>query len=526
MDYFRIILSSFLLASAVLSGWASIHLFRKHDRVALYFSMLTLCIGIYSLGYAMEIFSNTLSSMTFWNTIQYIGIPFIPSIWLLFAFEYNGNPLPLKMKISILLLSVLMMIFRYTSDDNHLYYMSLSVSTNGYFPILFIQKGPMYWVQTLFLTSSVIIANYLFYASYRKSTGFIRRQSQLMLAASFFPWISSLLDLLNIAPLHLDYTPLGLTVSMLIFLIAYYRYHFLNIKPLAKEYFFQSTQDGILVMDKNYSIIDFNPTAASLFTVLNQHAIGKNVQLLDQYEGLVNLIHDGQEAQYDMMESKGSYKVTTVKLFEKNQHVVGYMTTLVDITKYVDLMNELNYLASRDGLTGIYNRRHFVTLGTSTLEESRRQHFPLSIMIFDLDHFKQINDQYGHKAGDEVLKMVAQVCQHSLRPEDILGRYGGEEFVILLPKTALEETQIMAQQLLTNIGMAEIVEEEKKITVTASFGIMGVDIVTEETLDDFLIHADRALYQAKSEGRNCVRSVGTETLVKRIAPPSSGHQLE
>ena len=507
MDDFRIILSSILLASAILSGFASIHLFRKHDRIARYFSMLTLCIGIYSLGYAMEIFSNTLSSMTFWNTIQYIGIPFLPSIWLLFAFEYNGKPLPLKMKISILLLSVLIMIFRYTSDENHLYYLSLSVLTNGYFPILFIQKGPMYWVQTLFLSCSVIIANYLFYTSYRKSTGFIRRQSQLMLVASFFPWISSLLDLLNIAPLHLDYTPLGLTVSMIIFLIAYYHYHFLNIKPLARDYFFQSTQDGIIVMDKNYTIIDFNPSAVSIITVLDQHAIGKNVQLLDKYEGLVNLIHHGEEAQYDIVESNGSYKVTTVKLFEKNQHVVGYMTTLVDITKYVDMMNELHYLASRDGLTGVYNRRHFVSIGSAILEESRHQRFPLSIMIFDLDHFKQINDQYGHKAGDEVLKMVARVCQHALRPEDILGRYGGEEFVILLPKTALEEAQVIAQQLLTNIGLAEMVEEGKKITVTASLGIMGVDTVTEETLDDFLIYADRALYQAKSEGRNCIRSM-------------------
>ncbi len=510
MDYFRIILSSILLASAIFSGLASIHLFRKNDRVARYFSILTLCIGIYSLGYAMEIYSNTFSGMAFWNSIQYIGIPFLPSIWLLFAFEYNGKPLPLKMKIPILLLSVLMMIFRYTSDDNHLYYLSLSVSTNGYFPILFIQKGPMYWVQTLFFTSSVIIANYLYYASYRKSSGSIRIQSQLMLVASFFPWISALLDLLNIAPMHLDYTPLGLTVSMIIFLIAYYRYQFLNIKPLAKDHFFQSTQDGILVMDKNYSIIDFNPSAASLFTVLDQHAIGKNVQLLSKYNGLVKLIHQGEEAQYDMVESKGSYKVTTVNLFEKNQHVVGYMTTLVDITKYVDMMNELNYLAFRDGLTGVYNRRHFVSLGSSIVEESQHHHLPLSIMIFDLDHFKQVNDQYGHKAGDEVLKKVADICRNTLRTEDVLARYGGEEFVVLFPNTPLEEAQIIAQQLLINIESAEIMDEGRKINITASFGIMGVDAVTDDTLDDFLIHADRALYLAKSEGRNCVRS----TLVK------------
>ena len=520
MDNFQIIISGFLITFALFNVTAAFYTYRKSDRGAQFFSYLSLCIAIYSFGYAMELTSDTLKAMLFWNEFQYLSLPFLPTIWVLFSFEYYGKPLGWKVTLPILLFSVFIMTFRYTSDSNHLFYLSVHVFFNRYFHVLYIKKGPMYWANALFQTSAMIVSNYLYAVRYKTSSGSIRRQTQMMLVASFFPWISVLLNLLNLSPFQLDYGPFGLTISVVLFLIAYFRYQFLNIKPLARDQVFQSTQDGIIVLDKNFQVIDFNPTAASMFSELNKNAIGENIKLLSNHEGLVESIHQGIESQYDRKEPKSNYKVTPVQLYEKKHKEAGYMITFVDITKYMDLMNELNYLASRDGLTGVFNRRHFVSLGSSVLEESKRHHLPLSIMIFDLDHFKQINDRYGHKAGDEVLKKVADVCRNSLRPEDILARYGGEEFVILLPNTPLAEGQIVAHQLLTQIEAAAIVDEGNKINITASFGIMGVDAVTIETLDDFLIHADRALYLAKSEGRNCVRSTLVKEPIRQSTEPS------
>jgi diguanylate cyclase (GGDEF)-like protein len=129
------------------------------------------------------------------------------------------------------------------------------------------------------------------------------------------------------------------------------------------------------------------------------------------------------------------------------------------------------------------------------------------MIILDLDFFKKINDNYGHQAGDAVLKEVADICVNSIRSIDILGRYGGEEFIIFLPETTLMDCQKVSSRILSNISAAEIFYEGKCIKVTASLGITGVESATAESLEYFLKYADEALYRAKSDGRNCIRSI-------------------
>ena len=230
-------------------------------------------------------------------------------------------------------------------------------------------------------------------------------------------------------------------------------------------------------------------------------------RVLGEYKGLINSIFNHVESQCDLNEPKGNYKINTVKISEPHDRDIGYIVTLTDITKYMDMMEELNYIASRDALTGVFNRRYFVELSSHELEKSKRYHHPLSMIILDLDFFKQINDNYGHQAGDAVLQEIAGICRNSIRSSDILGRYGGEEFVIFLPEISLEECQLISNRILNNIAAAEIFHEGKCIKITASLGITWVNFATVENLDYFLKYADEALYKAKSDGRNCVRSI-------------------
>ncbi|MBM7867468.1 diguanylate cyclase [Heliobacterium gestii] len=508
MHFLRMMLCGILLTSAVFAVLSSIYTYEKKDNIKKYFSYLSLCISFYSLGYAMEFYSDSLDRMLFWNLVQYIGIPFLPAFWILFAFEYNGKKLDVLSRMGTLFIPCLTMFFRFTSSVNHLYYSNVQIAFNNYFPVLFIQKGPWYWVQFIFATSCFVVANYLFLLMYRKSNGSIRRQTLFLLIASLLPWISLLLNLLNLSPLTIDYGPFAITSSLIIFFMSFFRYQFLNIKPLARDKVFDSTANGLIVLDLNYCIIDYNPAATLIFADLNETAIGKDVRrALNEYEGLVDSIVHNQESQF-VMKPKGHYKVNTVKIVDKN-HEIGYVVSLTDVTKYMDLVEELNYLASKDALTGVFNRRYFVELGSLELEKSKRYRRPLSLIILDLDYFKQINDNYGHQAGDAVLQAVASICRSSLRLTDILGRYGGEEFVILLPETSLDECRMISNRILDNIAEAETVYEGKEITVTASLGVTGVDCVTVESLDYFLKYADEALYRAKSEGRNCVRSLAS-----------------
>lgn len=175
---------------------------------------------------------------------------------------------------------------------NQLYYLSVQLITNKYFPVLYIEKGPWYWVHVIFVTSCFIVSNYLYAVMYRKSAGSIRRQSLLMLIASFLPWISVMLDLLNLSPLNIDFGPFAVTSSIGLLFIAFLRYQFLNIKPLARNMVFESTSDGIIVLDTNYNIIDFNPSAASIFAALTESVIGKDVrEVLGEHEGLIKSVH-------------------------------------------------------------------------------------------------------------------------------------------------------------------------------------------------------------------------------------------
>jgi diguanylate cyclase (GGDEF)-like protein/PAS domain S-box-containing protein len=174
-----------------------------------------------------------------------------------------------------------------------------------------------------------------------------------------------------------------------------------------------------------------------------------------------------------------------------------------DITPRKQMELELAHLATIDPLTGVLNRRHFLELAERQLARVRRGREPSAIVMFDLDHFKSINDRYGHAAGDATLRHAAALCQSELRPEDIFGRIGGEEFAVILSGCDHATARHVAQRLRATVADAEIAAQGYAIRVTASFGIS--DLAPEDhAMSDGLGRADRALYEAKAAGRNRV----------------------
>jgi diguanylate cyclase (GGDEF)-like protein len=167
------------------------------------------------------------------------------------------------------------------------------------------------------------------------------------------------------------------------------------------------------------------------------------------------------------------------------------------------LFQELQTLATFDQLTGIWNRRHFFHLAKIEFQRARRHRQPLSAILFDLDTFKTINDTYGHAVGDQVLRGVAQVCKNNLRQIDILGRYGGEEFMVLLPNTPLASALLVAERLCGIIAATPYETERGAVHVSASFGIAETDQLTQD-IDTLLKYADRAAYISKNQGKNRV----------------------
>ena len=180
---------------------------------------------------------------------------------------------------------------------------------------------------------------------------------------------------------------------------------------------------------------------------------------------------------------------------------------LMDITERVLLMQELEQLAKTDVLTGLVNRRQFLELAELEIARSRRYNNMLTIMMMDIDYFKTVNDTYGHKAGDLVLQKLATICKDVLREVDIIGRLGGEEFAVLLPKTVGMEAMDVAERIRQELEKAKVDLPGQATTVKFTVSI-GIATMTsrQETIDSLLQDADAALYQAKNSGRNKVVS--------------------
>lgn len=197
-------------------------------------------------------------------------------------------------------------------------------------------------------------------------------------------------------------------------------------------------------------------------------------------------------------------------IFSADGALIGVGSLNTDITERKQMEaalrtseQEMRLLAATDPLTGTRNRRSFFEIGNGELARSRRYNRALTLLMMDIDHFKNFNDTYGHAAGDVVLKAFADECMRTLREQDTLGRLGGEEFGVVLPEIDVDTAVVIAERLRQNLMDLETVVDDKALKFTVSIGV-GACGPSDKTIDAALNEADGALYRAKQSGRNRV----------------------
>jgi diguanylate cyclase (GGDEF)-like protein len=180
------------------------------------------------------------------------------------------------------------------------------------------------------------------------------------------------------------------------------------------------------------------------------------------------------------------------------ESVADICATAIQNAHYVE---RVRHLANIDGLTGIFNRRYFEKQIADELERSRRYDTELTVVMVDIDHFKRLNDEFGHLLGDEVLRQVSSIFSQQLRKNDVVCRYGGEEFAILLPQTNFQQAQAVAEKLRKVVEGWQFPGVPRPVTISSGVASCPAHGATR---DDVVKAADAALYTAKQSGRNCV----------------------
>jgi diguanylate cyclase (GGDEF)-like protein len=165
-----------------------------------------------------------------------------------------------------------------------------------------------------------------------------------------------------------------------------------------------------------------------------------------------------------------------------------------------EVLSQMETLSMTDQLTGLFNRRAFLTVFEKEFSRTKRYNHSASCLMIDIDHFKRINDTYGHNTGDEVLRELSQVMLNCLRKADTVARWGGEEFIILLPETSKKDALLIASRILTSVSNFKFSSLPGQVTV--SIGLAGIPEPDIDTTDKLIAASDNALYQAKAKGRN------------------------
>ncbi|MBN1652727.1 MAG: GGDEF domain-containing protein [Deltaproteobacteria bacterium] len=273
---------------------------------------------------------------------------------------------------------------------------------------------------------------------------------------------------------------------------------------------------GIKSGNRAYLILLAGNSVGEMFALKQVQVLGRGQQadLRIRGDGISRqhariITTDSEVLLEDLGSTNGTYvngrRITRVALKDGDKIQVGN-SIILKFTYHDDLeedfQRQMYDSASRDGLTRVFNKRYFLDHLDTELGYARRHDSPLSLLLFDLDHFKKTNDTFGHPAGDYVLITVTKIVVSAIRREDVFARYGGEEFVILSRNTDLDSAYRVAERIRKSVEEYAFQYDGKPMRITVSIGIAGLPNKEVKVAEHLLVAADQALYEAKNTGRN------------------------
>jgi len=473
-------------------------------------------MAVYCFAYAFSLTSSTLEQMRFWSVMQYFGMPFAPPFGLLFVLHYLGYKWSRRRVAAWLAIPVLSLVSNATNEWHHLHYKAYKIHEQYGAPYNDIEVGPTYIVMGCFIFVCLLGSIALLLSRWRDTARVYRPQLVSVACANAIPMTTSFLYLVGVTPEGIDPVPMVCGLSSLLMWWTIESSRLLTIIPIAKETIFHSISDGVIVLDQQGRLVEYNDSCGRMFPMLDRTMLGRPLDdvwpaMFGSPASAPELAEGSQELEVVAGGDGERFYQMRISPLQQNvkRGIPGTVMIITDITELKLLQKRLEKHAYFDDLTRIFNRRAFFERCEQLFARAEREAVPFTTILFDIDHFKKVNDVYGHHAGDRALVHVVQICDANLTDGMLFGRYGGEEFVLALYGQTAEYGKKFAETLRERIASEPLVVNGKVISITSSFGVADTSGHAAESLQDLLRRSDIALYEAKRNGRNrvCVYEV-------------------
>ena len=475
--------------------------------------LLILSIGFWALAHGLATFCTNPAHVLLLEQISLVGAVAAPVAWLAFAVSYASRQMrapPLLLNLAAIV-PVITVCLGFTNSAHHLVWESMVPFEQG--GIIAYQFNNSTWHTVHMAYSLVLMIVGSTILAYNLSLSQTNWRPVTAIVAA--PTVACAFGIYHVSTLNqwplLDLRALGLALAAWILYRGVLRYGLLDNIPVVRDRVVNRLSDPVVVVNNRGQIVDANDAALTMLDAPRQEVLRSAIAQFVPKWPKEQMDQEGYA--HEEITIGGLIYDVAFSALDDGTSLSDVVLVFRDVTlKREDerrlrrMQKELERLAHTDALTGLFNRRIFMQRLDEELERVRRHGSAVSVLLFDLDYFKRVNDTYGHDTGDVVLAAIARIATDVKRMSDVAARLGGEEFALLLPETDQQGAVQLAQRLRANIERHQYLSPAgAPLNVTASIGV-ATAVVAAKDVEKLLSSADRALYRAKNNGRNRVCS--------------------
>ncbi len=481
----------------------------------------------------MQCLQTGLNAKLFWLDAMTIGAASASPLFLLFTLkftQYERYITPRNLAI-LFFIPAATVLLSWTNDYHHLVFTSTRLVEKDGYILIELVRGYWFLFNTAFSYLAILVGLFVLANGSLRSGPLFRNQYRILLLGCLIPFALSLYSQVRFASVNgFDLAPVTFGISGVIFLFAVARTRFMDMIPVARTRLIENMRDGVLVLDSQHRVVDFN---SAMKVLLAEHAsdlLGRSaLELFSDWMDHPNDIFGKLDIQTEMRIPSAPSRFLDLRVtpfFDKHQQLTGRLMVFRDVTDRKDverklrdanfrlqsqlieiglLQSQLREQAIRDPLTNLFNRRYLEETLDRELARAMRETYPVCIIMIDIDHFKQVNDTHGHEAGDLVLKALAEGLVRHSRRGDFACRYGGEEFIVVMPNITSRVAQERAVVLRDSLNSMQVSYGKHSLSATFSMGIASYP-ANGDSREAILRAADKAMYAAKDAGRDHIRS--------------------